>query len=70
MSTSDELIKKFINGITEADISNKEYAQPCKEHIEISASVDTTNEEILEEDPMVAIDCIFFKKRLRDNGLL
>lgn len=70
MSTSDELIRKFINGITEADISNKEYAQPRKEHIEISASENAVNEEILEEDPMIAISRIFFKKRLRDNGLL
>ena len=70
MSASDELIRKFINGITEADISNREYAQPCKERTETSATENATNDEFLEEDPMIAISRIFFKKRLRDNGLL
>ena len=76
MATSDELIRKFINGITKDDLCNSEVESECTERSEKAASekpidestssADTNEECYSDESTWNAVEHIMFKKRLNE----
>ena len=76
MATSDELIRKFINGITKDDLCNSENESECHEHSEIMASekpIDESTSSVSadegcysDESTWNAVEHIMFKKRLNE----
>lgn len=67
MTTSDELIRKFINGITKDNLCNSEAESECHEHSEIMASENPIDEESYsDESTWNAVERIMFKKRLNE----
>ena len=75
MTTSDELIRKFINGITKDDLCNSEVVSECTERSEktasepvdeSSSSVSADEEYYSDESIWHAVEHVMFKQKLNE----